>query len=68
VFKKIKLGGRPTVQWGFHISKEESRFELFFEECDTAFIVRGSMGTFGYEAFADAFREMTASLKADCDE
>jgi hypothetical protein len=67
-FKKIKLGGRPTVQWGFDISKEESRFELFFEECDTTFIVRGSMGTVGYEAFADSFREMAATLKADCDE
>jgi hypothetical protein len=68
VFKKIKLGGRPTWQWGFDISKEESRFELFFEECDTAFIVRGSMGTVGYEAFADSFREMTSTLKGDCDE
>jgi|SRR6476469_4584238 len=68
LFKKIKLGNRQTVQWGFDISKEESRFEIFFEECDTAFIVRGSMGTIGYEAFAYAFREMTESLKAHCDE
>ena len=67
-FKTIKLGGRPTIQWGFDTSKEESRFELFFEECDTAFIVRGSMGTVGYEAFADSFRVMAATLKADCGE
>jgi hypothetical protein len=60
--------GRPAVSWGFDISKEESRFELFFEECDTSFIVRGSMATIGFEAFAYAFREMASSIKAHCDE
>lgn len=68
VFKKIRLGGRPTVKWGFDISKDESRMEFFFEECDTAFIVRGSMGTIGYEAFTGSFSDMTSTLKADCDE
>jgi hypothetical protein len=67
--KRIKLfDGRPVVSWGFDISKEESRYELFFEDCDTSFIVRGSMGTIGFEAFADAFREMAGSIKVHCDE
>lgn len=60
--------GRPAVSWGFDISKEESRFELFFEECDTSFIVRGAMPTIGFESFAYAFREMASSIKAHCDE
>lgn len=66
--KKIRLGGRPAVSWGFNVSNEESRMEFFFEECDTTFVARGSMGTIGFEAYSRSFREMLATLKASCDE
>ncbi|MDX6602218.1 MAG: hypothetical protein QOF13_1420 [Solirubrobacterales bacterium] len=66
--KRIKLGGRPVVRWAFDMPKEESRFELFFEECGTSFIVRGSMGTVGFEAFVDSFSEMASTIKVNCDE
>ncbi|HEU4736108.1 MAG TPA: hypothetical protein VFS48_03660 [Solirubrobacterales bacterium] len=65
----IKLGGRPAVRWGFDVGKEESRIEFFFEECDTSFIVRGSMSTYGFQAYAESIGEMSATISVeDCDE
>jgi hypothetical protein len=66
--KRTKLGGRPAVSWGFDIANEESGFELFFEDCGTSFIVRGSVPTIGFEAYASAFREMASTIKVACDE
>lgn len=66
--EKVKLGGRPTVTWGFEIANGASGYELFLEECDTTFIVRGAMPAVAYAAFARDFREVTSSIKAHCDE
>jgi hypothetical protein len=66
--KWIKLGGRPTVRWGFDLADEESRIEFFFEECGTSFVVRGSMGTIGFEAYSESIGEMASTIKVDCDE
>jgi len=66
--KWMRVGGRPTVRWSFDMPNEQSRVEFFFEACDTAFIVRGAMGTIAYEAFARDWHMMTASIKPDCDE
>jgi hypothetical protein len=66
--KRLKVGGRPVVYWAFDVANEESRVEYFFEECDTLFILRGAMGTVGYEAFARDWRAFTASIKPDCNE
>jgi hypothetical protein len=66
--KREKVGGRPVVRWSFDVANEESRVEYFFEECDTLFITRGAMGTYGFEAFAADWRAYTASIKPDCDE
>lgn len=66
--KREKVGGRPVVVWAFDVANEESRVEYFFEECDTLFILRGAMGTVGFEAFAEDWRAYTASIKPNCDE
>lgn len=66
--KRTKLGGRPAVSWGFDIANEESGYELFFEECGTSFIVRGSVPTIGFEAYSSSFREMASTIKVACDE
>ncbi len=66
--KREKVGGRPVVRWAFDVANEESRVEYFFEECDTLFILRGAMGTVGFEAFARDWHAYTASIKPDCDE
>jgi hypothetical protein len=66
--KRIKLGRRPAVQWGFDTANERSGIDFFFEECGISFIVRGTMGTVAFEAFEDSFREMAETIKAGCDE
>lgn len=66
--KRIRLGGRPVVQWAFDIPKDESTIEFFFEECGTSFIVRASTTVSSFETYADAFREMASTIKIDCDE
>jgi hypothetical protein len=66
--KRIKLGHQPAVQWAFDTSKDEGGAEFFFEKCGTSFIVRGSMGTTSFEAYADAFREMASTIKVNCNE
>lgn len=65
--QRIELGGRPAVSWGFDLADGESGIAYFFEECDTSFIVRGSMSTVGFESYAGSFHDMAASIKADCD-
>lgn len=67
-FKRIKLGPHPAIRWAFKVAEEESRIEFFFEECDTTFIVRGSMGDAGFAAFSRSFRLMAETIRADCDE
>lgn len=64
--KRENVGGRPVVVWAFDVANEESRVEYFFEECDTLFILRGAMGTVGFEAFAEDWHAYTASIKPDC--
>jgi hypothetical protein len=66
--KRETVGGRPVVRWAFDVANEESRVEYFFEECDTLFILRGAMGTVGFEAFASDWQAFTASIKPDCSE
>jgi hypothetical protein len=67
--KWIRAGGRPVLRWSFDVAHDESRIEFFFEECDTAFVVRGAMGQYGYEAFSRDFRGYVVSIKPnDCDE
>ena len=66
--KRIKVGGRPVVHWGFDVANEESRSEYFFEECDTLFILRGTMGTENFAIFDEDFHNFTVSIKPDCDE
>jgi hypothetical protein len=66
--KREKVGGRPVVRWAFDVANEESRVDYFFEECDTLFILRGAMGTTGFEAFARDWHAYAASIKPNCDE
>jgi hypothetical protein len=63
--KRIRLGGRPTVQWAYDLAGE-SRLAFFFEECGTDFLVRGR--AFMVEPYAGAFREMASTIKVACDE
>jgi hypothetical protein len=63
--KRIKLGGRPTVQWSFDFA-DESRVDLFFEECGISFLVRGLATPVSFEALSESFREMTSTIKANC--
>lgn len=66
--KRERVGGRPVVHWAFDVANDESRDEYFFEECGTLFILRGAMGTVGFEAFSRDFLEYTTSIEADCEE
>lgn len=66
--KREKVGGRPVVHWSFDVANDESRDEYFFEECGTLFILRGAMGQISFGAFAEDFRNYTASIKPDCEE
>jgi hypothetical protein len=63
--KRVKLGGRPTVQWAFDIA-DESRVDFFFEECGISFVVRGLATPFSFESLSESFREMTSTIKANC--
>jgi len=63
--KRVKLGGRPTIQWAFDMG-EESRVDFFFEECGISFVVRGKATPFSFESLSESFREMTSTIKADC--
>lgn len=66
--QRIRLDGRPAVRWAFDVPKEESFYDLFFEECETAFIVRGALGGSVYSSYTRTFRDMASTIKADCDE
>jgi hypothetical protein len=65
--KRIKLGGRPAVQWAFDVPGE-ARVDYFFEECGTSIVVLGSTTPVSFEALSESFREMAATIKVACDE
>lgn len=65
----IRLGGRPAVRWAFDVGKQ-ANIRWFFEECGVTFIVRGTMGIYGFTALSESMRrEIAAAIKVKgCDE
>ncbi len=61
----IRLGGKPAVRWAFDIG-EQANIRWLFEECGVSFLVRGTMGLYGFQALSESMREMAATIKADC--
>lgn len=67
--KKVKLAGRPTIEWAFDTADERSGIDFFFEECGVSFVTRGTMGQIAFEALSQSMREMTRTVKVKgCDE
>jgi hypothetical protein len=68
-FKRVKLGSRSAVSFAFDSAAERAGIDFFFEECGISFVVRGTMGQYGFEVIAPSIREMAESIKVkDCDE
>lgn len=66
---RIKLGSRPAVKFAYDTAAERAGIDFFFEECGISFVVRGTMGQYGFEALAPSIRDMAESIKVkNCDE
>ena len=65
--KRIKVGGRPVVHWGFDVANEESRSEYFFEECGTSIVFRGSTAPISFEPFSEFYGEVASRINVRCD-
>jgi hypothetical protein len=67
--KRVKLGGRPAVQWAYDTADERSGIDFFFEECGISFVVRGTMGQVAFVSLSQSVREMAETIKVKgCDE
>jgi hypothetical protein len=68
-FKRVKLGSRSAVSFAYDTANERAGIDFFFEECGISFVVRGTLGQYGFEALAPSIREMAGTIKVkDCDE
>jgi hypothetical protein len=68
-FKRVKLGSRSAVSFAYDIAEERAGIDFFFEECGISFVVRGTMGQYGFEALAPSIRSMAETIKVKgCDE
>jgi hypothetical protein len=68
-FKRVKLGSRSAMSFAYDTAAERAGIDFLFEECGISFVVRGTMGQYGFEALAPSIREMAETIKVkDCDE
>lgn len=68
-FKRVKLGSRSAMAFAYDTADERAGIDFFFEECGISFVVRGTMGQYGFEALAPSIREMAETIKVKgCDE
>jgi hypothetical protein len=65
--REIVLWTHPSVRLAYDVAGE-AYVEYFFEECDTSFVVRGSMPPESWPPITEFMRGQAETITATCDE